>query len=788
MSSQASPPTTSQLVTSPSGISTFAPTSASTSTTTAPTSSPITSTPPTSSTAVVPGPIATIAVTAPSTRKTIVVVEAVFGGIGGTFILVVMLACCYKRWRARRTRCNEEDSAMVEGRAHSRSSDLVPTDQHRRNESQRTLQASITVIPKIEKLKYGSDGDVTSSYSWPQTSPSRSLSQRQRTDSGVVVASEPRKSVTRSTTFSTPTTAPAVLHTPEVLPDAKPTLEDPVEGNEASKNGRRDRTPENETERPSRGDRRRKNPIGPREIYEHPMSMVLSSSNLHFLYSEDGRSEENNPCLVPSTHLSEGGGLEAQTSRVSEVSPDADAEEGSSESNDGFVVAGDCEVEAEEREIVASSPAEAEETGYGAVISVDLGTSYTRVGVLKGGRIEIIPNEFGDLVTPSCVTFNGDERLVGKSAHDALLSNPETTLISAKRLIGRTVNDKGVGSKSSLLRVHNKNGKPVVNVQYRGGNKDFLPEEFTAMILSKMKDLAEAYLGEKVTHAVVTVPACFNDAQRQATKDAGTIAGLTILRLMNDPTATALAYGVHQNNVPGSKIIVYDLGGGTFDVSLLLVKEDGVFEVLATAGDSRLGGEDFDERVVRYMVEAFTSRTGRDVSNDSRAMNRLRMEVEKAKIILSGKPIATIEIEDFGDGDRFVETLTRDRFEELNSDLFVQTMDSVDQVLQDAGARKDEVDEIFLVGGSSKIPKVKQLLRDHFGKEPSKFRGSLVSPDAAVVYGGAVHGAVLGGHKLKKEVVLFDVATLSLGIDTYGGWFAPLIPRNTVIPTIKSEM
>ncbi|KAJ8090886.1 ATPase with role in protein import into the ER [Marasmius tenuissimus] len=308
------------------------------------------------------------------------------------------------------------------------------------------------------------------------------------------------------------------------------------------------------------------------------------------------------------------------------------------------------------------------------------------------------------------------------------------------------------------------------------------------MILSSMKEIAEAYLGEKVTHAVVTVPAWFNDAQRQATKDAGTIAGLTILRLMNDPTAAALAYGVHQNNAPGSKIIVYDLGGGTFDVSLLLVKEDGVFEVLATAGDARLGGEDFDERVMRYLVEAHTSRTGRDVSDDSAAMNRLKMEVEKAKIILSRKPSAIIKIENFGDGDRLVETLTRDQFEELNSDLFDQTMTSVDRVLIDAGTTKDEVDEVVLVGGSSKIPKVRQLLRDHFGKEPSKLHSGLVNPDAAVVYGGAVHGAVLGAHKLKKKMVLNDVATLSLGIDTYGGWFAPLIPRNTAIPATRSQI
>ncbi|KAL0060441.1 ATPase with role in protein import into the ER [Marasmius tenuissimus] len=611
---------------SASGISTFAPTLASNSLTTVPTSNPMTTTTPTSSATVVPGAIATISVTPSSTRKTIVVVEAVFGGIGGTFILVLTLACCYKKWRARRRRCNEEDPAMVEEKAHSRSSDLMTT---------------VSDTPGV------------------------------------------------------------------VLRDSKSTLEESVEGNEACGHGRNDQIPENE--QPSPSDRRRKNAIQPREVYEHPMSMVLSSSNLHFLYSEGGRNG-------PSSHLSESGGLQPEPSRVSKVVSNADVEE-VSDSNDSFVEAGDCEVETEEREIVVSSPAEAEETGHGAIISVDLGTSYTRVGVLKGGKIEIIPNEFGDLVTPSCIGFNGDERLVGKSAQKALLTNPETTLINAKRLIGRTTDDKGKEPESSSFRVHNKNGKPVVNVQYRGGNKDFLPEELTAMILSSMKEIAEAYLGEKVTHAVVTVPACeflpfiqliltidnsgsmirgFNDAQRQATKDAGTIAGLTILRLMNDPTAAALAYGVHQNNAPGSKIIVYDLGGGTFDVSLLSVKEDGVFEVLGTAGDAHLGGEDFDERVMRYLVEAHTSRTGRDVSDDSAAMSRLKMEVEKAKVILSRKPSATIKIEDFGDGGRLVETLTRDQFEELNSDLFDQTMNSVNRVLVDAGTTKDEVDEVRL--------------------------------------------------------------------------------------------
>ncbi|KAJ8090885.1 hypothetical protein PM082_024808 [Marasmius tenuissimus] len=299
-------------------------------------------------------------VTPSSTRKTIVVVEAVFGGIGGT-LLVLTLACCYKRWRARRRRCNEEDPAMVEEKAHSSSSDLMTTDRHRRNESQRTLQASITRIPKIEKLKDASDENITSSYPWPQMPPSHSLSQRPRVDSGIAVVSGPRTERTKTITRSTTSSIPAVSDTPGVvLRDSKSTLEESVEGNEACGHGRNDQIPENE--QPSPSDRRRKNAIQPREVYEHPMSMVLSSSNLHFLYSEGGRNG-------PSSHLSESGGLQPEPSRVSKVASNADVEE-VSDSNDSFVEAGDCEVETEEREIVVSSPAEAEETGHGAIISV----------------------------------------------------------------------------------------------------------------------------------------------------------------------------------------------------------------------------------------------------------------------------------------------------------------------------------------------------------------------------------------------------------------------------------
>ncbi|KAL0579737.1 ATPase with role in protein import into the ER [Marasmius crinis-equi] len=423
--------------------------------------------------------------------------------------------------------------------------------------------------------------------------------------------------------------------------------------------------------------------------------------------------------------------------------------------------------------------------GYGTVIGIDLGTTYSCVGVQKGGRIEIIANDQGNRITPSWVSFNGDERLIGESAKNALHTNPKNTVFDSKRMIGRTMDDQGLKRdiKHWPFRVDDQSGKPAISVKYQGENRRFLPEEISAMVLSKMKETAEAYLGEKVTHAVVTVPAYFNDAQRQATKDAGTIAGLTVLRVMNEPTAAALAYGLDQKGQGESKIIVYDLGGGTFDVSLLSI-EDGVFEVLATAGDTHLGGEDFDNRVIDYFVKSYKKKTGIDVSKNQRAMGKLKKEVEKAKRTLSTQQSTRIEIESFENGNDFSDTLTRAKFEELNMDLFRKTMKPVERVLKDAGVSKDEVDEIVLVGGSTRIPKVQQLLRDYFGKEPSKG----INPDEAVAYGAAVQGAILGGHQLEKDVTLLDVAPLTLGIETNGGVFAKLIPRNTPIPTKKSQI
>ncbi|THU95316.1 heat shock protein 70 [Dendrothele bispora CBS 962.96] len=405
--------------------------------------------------------------------------------------------------------------------------------------------------------------------------------------------------------------------------------------------------------------------------------------------------------------------------------------------------------------------------------------------VSKGGRIEIIANDQGNRITPSWVSFSDDERLIGDSAKNAYHSNPKNTVFDAKRLIGRTMDDQHLMKdiKHWPFSVKDRNGKPTISVSYRGEQKEFSPEEISAMVLTKMKETAEAYLGEKVTRAVVTVPAYFNDAQRQATKDAGTIAGLNVLRVMNEPTAAALAYGLDKKGSE-SKVIVYDLGGGTFDVSLLTI-EDGVFEVLATAGDTHLGGEDFDNRVIDYLVKTYKKKNGgEDPRKNDRAMGKLKKEVEKAKRTLSNQQSARIEIESFDGGRDFSETLTRAKFEELNADLFRKTMKPVERVLKDAGVSKNEVDEIVLVGGSTRIPKIQQMLRDYFGKEPSKG----INPDEAVAYGAAVQGAVLAGEELEVDVTLLDVISLTMGIETQGGVFAKLIPRNTMIPTKKSQI
>merc|ERR1712142_1094359 len=384
----------------------------------------------------------------------------------------------------------------------------------------------------------------------------------------------------------------------------------------------------------------------------------------------------------------------------------------------------------------------------------------------KNGRAEIIPNDQGNRITPSYVAFTPDgERLIGDAAKNQLTSNPENTVFDAKRLIGRQWKDKSVQSdlKYFPFALVEKKDKPHISVSVKGEQKTFAPEEISAMVLTKMKETAEAYLGKKVTHAVVTVPAYFNDAQRQATKDAGTIAGMTVMRIINEPTAAAIAYGLDKKE--GEKnILVFDLGGGTFDVSLLTI-DNGVFEVVSTNGDTHLGGEDFDQRVMEWFIKLYKKKKGKDIRKDNRALQKLRREVEKAKRTLSTQYSAKVEIESFFDGEDFSETLSRAKFEELNLELFKSTLKPVKKVLEDAGMKKSEIHEIVLVGGSTRIPKVQSLVKDFFDKkEPS--RG--INPDEAVAYGADVQAGVLSGEEA-GDVVLLDVCPLTLGIETVGG-------------------
>lgn len=426
-----------------------------------------------------------------------------------------------------------------------------------------------------------------------------------------------------------------------------------------------------------------------------------------------------------------------------------------------------------------------EADNYGTVIGIDLGTTYSCVAVMKNGKTEILANEQGNRITPSYVAFTDDERLIGDAAKNQVAANPGNTVFDIKRLIGLKFNDNTVQKDIQHLpyKIVNKEGKPAVEVTVKGEEKVFSPEEISGMILGKMKQIAEDYLGKKVTHAVVTVPAYFNDAQRQATKDAGTIAGLNVLRIVNEPTAAAIAYGLDKTE-DEHQIIVYDLGGGTFDVSLLSI-ENGVFEVQATAGDTHLGGEDFDYKIVRHFVKLFKKKHGVDVTDNKKAMAKLKREAEKAKRSLSSQMSTRVEIDSFVDGIDFSETLTRAKFEELNLSMFKKTLKPVEKVLKDAGLSKEDIDDIVLVGGSTRIPKVQQLLESYFnGKKASKG----INPDEAVAYGAAVQAGVLSGEEGVEDIVLLDVNALTMGIETTGGVMTPLIKRNTAIPTKKSQI
>lgn len=429
--------------------------------------------------------------------------------------------------------------------------------------------------------------------------------------------------------------------------------------------------------------------------------------------------------------------------------------------------------------------ADSDASNFGTVIGIDLGTTYSCVGVFKKGRVEIIANDLGNRITPSWVSFGENERLVGEAAKNQGTINPENTIFDVKRLVGRRYDDETVQKDKKLLpyNIINKDGKPMIQAEYKGEKKIFAPEEISAMILQKMKQIAEDYLGKEVRNAIVTVPAYFNDAQRQATKDAGKIAGLNVLRIINEPTAAAIAYGMDETDSEKT-ILVFDLGGGTFDVTILTV-DHGVFEVLSTNGDTHLGGEDFDQRVMEHILQLWKKKTKDDASKDKRAVQKLRREVEKAKRALSSQNQVKIEIESFHNGQDLSETLTRAKFEELNIDLFKKTLGPVQKALDDAGLKKHEIDEIVLVGGSTRIPKVQQLIKDFFnGKEPN--RG--VNPDEAVAFGAAIQGGILSNEEETSKIVVLDVAPLSLGIETVGGVMTVLIARNSMVPTRKSQV
>ena len=421
----------------------------------------------------------------------------------------------------------------------------------------------------------------------------------------------------------------------------------------------------------------------------------------------------------------------------------------------------------------------------GPVIGIDLGTTYSCVGVSKNGKVEIVYNDQGNRITPSYVAFTGNGgRLVGDAAKNQATINPENTVFDVKRLIGREFSDKSVQADRKLVPyniVSNSKGQPVIQIEQDGNTMTFAPEEISAMILQKMKATAETFLGETVTHAVVTVPAYFNDAQKVATRDAGTIAGLEVERIINEPTAAAIAYGMDKMGADESNVLVFDLGGGTFDVTVLTI-DQGVFEVLATSGDTHLGGEDFDQRVMKYFIKTMQKKNGVDISGDNLAVQKLRKEVERVKRALSTQTQAHLEIENIVEGFDLSETLTRARFEELNNDLFKKTMGPVKQAMDDAGLSTGDIDEIVLVGGSTRIPKIHQLISEHFGKEPS--RG--VNPDEAVAYGAAIQGAILSGDKMVGEVVVLDATPLSQGIETVGGVMTKIINRGTTIPTKKT--
>merc|ERR1712115_144218 len=421
-------------------------------------------------------------------------------------------------------------------------------------------------------------------------------------------------------------------------------------------------------------------------------------------------------------------------------------------------------------------------------IGIDLGTTYSCVGTFQHGKVEIIANDQGNRTTPSYVAFTDTERLIGDAAKNQVAINPTNTIFDAKRLIGRKYDDSSVQSdmKHWPFEIVNSGGLPKLKVEYKNEEKTFTPEEISSMVLVKMKETAEAYLGTEVKEAVITVPAYFNDSQRQATKDAGVISGMNVLRIINEPTAAAIAYGLDKKKgAQESNVLIFDLGGGTFDVSILTI-EEGIFEVKSTAGDTHLGGEDFDNRMVDHFVNEFKRKHKKDIKGNKRALRRLRTACERAKRTLSASAQANIEIDSLFEGVDFYTSITRARFEELCSDLFKNTLGPVEKALRDAKLDKASIDDIVLVGGSTRIPKIQKLLQDFFnGKELNKS----INPDEAVAYGAAVQAAVLTGekHESVNDLLLLDVAPLSLGIENADGEMCVIIKRNSTIPTQQTK-
>jgi L1 cell adhesion molecule like protein len=438
----------------------------------------------------------------------------------------------------------------------------------------------------------------------------------------------------------------------------------------------------------------------------------------------------------------------------------------------------------------AEVPSNEESDEFNGAIGIDLGTTYSCVGVWTDDRVEIIANDQGNRTTPSYVAFTAEERLIGDAAKNQSAMNPRGTVFDAKRLIGRRFDDEEVKKdmKTWPFKVVDKDGAPSVEVEYLGETRQFTPAEISAMVLSKLKDTAEAKIGKTVKKAVITVPAYFNDSQRLSTKDAGTIAGLDVLRIINEPTAAAIAYGLDSANDKDKKertVLIFDLGGGTFDVSLLTIN-GGVFTVKATAGDTHLGGEDFDNTLLEHFKAEFKRKSKLDIEDDPRALRRLRSACERAKRTLSSVTQTTVEVDSLYQGTDFSASISRARFEEINAATFKSTIIPVDKVLKDAKIAKDKVDDIVLVGGSTRIPKIQSLVSEFFG---GRALNKSINPDEAVAYGAAVQAAVLTGQTSDKtaDLLLLDVAPLSLGVAMQGDVFGVVVPRNTPIPTNKSR-